>query len=78
MTMSRIKYEPAECSKDCNIPDCHYSHGDTWFVFGIPYFTRAAAEAALTEKDAREKQTTLKTGDELTRRMLKRKLGSRR
>lgn len=54
----RIRHEPQDCATDCGVPDCHYSHGDTWWIGYVPFFTLAAAEAALAEEDETERRLT--------------------
>jgi hypothetical protein len=52
----QIRYEPQTCASDCVVLDCHLSHGETWWVGDAPFFTRAAAEAALSEAAETERQ----------------------
>lgn len=40
----RITYEPAECVRGCMVPDCPYTHEESWFVGDVSFQTRREAE----------------------------------
>ena len=52
-TMTAIRYEPAECMQGCTVPDCPYTHEESWFVGVVSFQTKKEAEefAAALDKD---------------------------
>lgn len=50
-----IWFEAAECTSDCRVHCCAKVHANIWYVFDIPYFSHAAAEAALIEARSHSK-----------------------
>lgn len=51
-----ITYEPAECARDCDVPDCPYTHEESWCVGVVTFETRREAEKFAAALDATEKQ----------------------